>query len=37
MPSPFLYSTNPWIKFNIYQFYRAQRHWVWCSDFFELS
>jgi hypothetical protein len=35
MPSPFLYSTNPWIKFDIYQRYRGQRHWVWCSDFYD--
>jgi hypothetical protein len=35
MPGPFLYSTNPWIKFDIYQRYRGERHWVWCSDFFD--
>jgi hypothetical protein len=35
MASPFLYSTNPWIKFDIYQRYRGDRHWVWCSDFFD--
>jgi hypothetical protein len=35
MPSPFLYSTNPWIKFDIYQRYRGERHWVWCSDFYD--
>jgi hypothetical protein len=35
MASPFLYSTNPLIKFDIYQRYRGQRHWVWCSDFYD--
>jgi len=35
MPNPFLYSTNPQIKFDIYQRYRDGRHWVWCSDFFD--
>jgi len=35
MPGPFLYSANPWIKFDIHQRYRGAQHWVWCSDFFD--
>lgn len=30
---PFLYSTNPKIKFDVYQRYVGGRHYVWCSEF----
>lgn len=30
-----LYSTNPWLKFWIYERFRARRHYVWCSTWFD--
>ena len=35
MPSPFLYSTNPLIKYEIYRDYYEHIHFVWCADCFD--
>src|SRR5437588_8967532 len=35
MASPFLYSTNPLIKFEIQRDYFDHRHFVWCADCFD--
>jgi hypothetical protein len=35
MASPFLYSTNPLIKFEIQRDYFGHRHFVWCADCFD--
>jgi len=35
MPSPFLYSTNPLIKFKIQRDYFGHVHIVWCADCFD--
>src|SRR3974377_1547708 len=35
MSSPFLYSTNPLIKFEIQRDYFGHQHFVWCVDCFD--
>src|SRR5882724_3063359 len=35
MPPPVLYSTNPFLKFLIQQKYRHDKHYVWCSEYFD--
>jgi hypothetical protein len=35
MPSPFLYSMNPHLKFEIYKNFYGHRHFVWCADCFD--
>ena len=37
MSSPVLYSTNPFLKFHIQQRFRADVHWVWCSEIFDAT
>jgi len=35
MPSPFLYSTNPLIKYQLQRDYFNHIHFVWCTDCFD--
>jgi hypothetical protein len=35
MAGPFLYSTNPWLKFHIAATFYAHNHYVWCADCFD--
>lgn len=35
MARPVLYSTNPWIAYNIALKYRGGRFFVWCSEYFD--
>jgi hypothetical protein len=35
MASPFLYSVNPLLKFQIQRDYYGHRHFVWCADCFD--
>lgn len=34
-PQPVLYSTNPALKLLIQREYRADMHYVWCSEYFD--
>lgn len=35
MAGPILYSTNPFISFDICQLFRNKRHVIWCSEVFD--
>lgn len=35
MSSLLLYSTNPWITYEIVQKYRAGKYYVWCSEYYD--
>lgn len=35
MASPFLFSTNPLLKFEIHRDYFGNKHYVWCSPCFD--
>lgn len=35
MPSPILYSTNPWIAHEFATKYLAGTHFAWCSEYFD--
>jgi hypothetical protein len=34
MPSPFLYSTNPWFALEVSRRYRNGETYAWCSEYF---
>ena len=35
MPGPQLYSTNCWLAYDNATKYRAGKHYVWCSEYFD--
>lgn len=37
MTGPVLYSTNPWYAAEVARKYRQDRHFVWCSEFYNPS